>query len=365
MRDNSDRDNFLAKTRVKLALRANYRCSFPTCGIATSGPNDESPSKSISIGMAAHIHAAASNGPRYLVSMTPEERRDITNGIWMCRNHGTLIDEDTSRYTAEDIREMKRAHEKKIDDEITGRPLNNDQAKLDLIAIGPELIVIGELVAAKLDEWKIQIHHFVIGEFSTLVQFQERFDKLDLIDRYILVNALGDGRQLVSVPSFEKIEGSYLVTCTVSASVPRMSAHSLPRDFALNDANDIFLQNRDIAMVSGIDAFPQRIKSCLSLQRGESPFHPTFGAKLTKYFDDFQQSPWFSNLLKLEVIRQAAIPYYDVILKKSYTPLMSVSRVFNIQVEPEKLKENWILFLFDLEVEGVGRWSQSIPIFVP
>jgi hypothetical protein len=49
-------------------------------------------------GKAAHIHAAAPGGRRYLASMTPYERRDISNGIWLCSHHADLIDDDAATY---------------------------------------------------------------------------------------------------------------------------------------------------------------------------------------------------------------------------------------------------------------------------
>jgi hypothetical protein len=54
-------------------------------------------------GNAAHIHGAAP-GPgsrRYLESMTPEERSDISNAIWLCAYHADLIDKDEVTYTAD------------------------------------------------------------------------------------------------------------------------------------------------------------------------------------------------------------------------------------------------------------------------
>jgi hypothetical protein len=44
----------------------------------------------IDIGVAAHITAAAPNGPRYDPSLTSAQRRRHLNGIWLCRLRGTL-----------------------------------------------------------------------------------------------------------------------------------------------------------------------------------------------------------------------------------------------------------------------------------
>jgi hypothetical protein len=65
----------------------------------------------IHIGIAAHIHAAAPGGPRYLETMTREERKHITNGIWLCSNHAKEIDSNTVRDSAEILQGIKNRHE--------------------------------------------------------------------------------------------------------------------------------------------------------------------------------------------------------------------------------------------------------------
>lgn len=79
----SNRDEFSPKTRQAVALRANQHCSFRGCPQATSGPSDESPEAVNMIGKAAHIHAAAPGGRRYLASLTTAERIHISNAIWL------------------------------------------------------------------------------------------------------------------------------------------------------------------------------------------------------------------------------------------------------------------------------------------
>lgn len=101
------RDDFLEGTKRMLADRAGWRCSFPNCGQFTLGPSNSDSEKKINNGIAAHICAAAENGPRYDPSMTPEQRKNLDNGIWMCRNHGNLIDADFSTYTVEQLKEWK------------------------------------------------------------------------------------------------------------------------------------------------------------------------------------------------------------------------------------------------------------------
>jgi hypothetical protein len=76
----------------------------------TSGPKVD-PTGVINVGVAAHITAAASGGPRYDPSLTAKERRGAENGIWLCQTCAKLIDSDLSRYTAKLLREWKELAE--------------------------------------------------------------------------------------------------------------------------------------------------------------------------------------------------------------------------------------------------------------
>jgi len=113
------RDDFDAKTKEILARRAGYRCSNPDCRKLTSGPQED-PAKAVSIGVAAHITAASEGGPRFDSSLSPEERRSVDNGIWLCQNCAKLIDSDVQRYTPELLCEWKRQAEQRARDEIEG-----------------------------------------------------------------------------------------------------------------------------------------------------------------------------------------------------------------------------------------------------
>lgn len=53
------------------------------------------------IGVAAHIYGATQTGCPRPSSKTPDELSDISNGIWVCHSHGTLIDQHEKAYSAE------------------------------------------------------------------------------------------------------------------------------------------------------------------------------------------------------------------------------------------------------------------------
>lgn len=99
------RDDFRAPVVRIIAQRAGYRCSNQTCLRPTIGPDGSD--QSASIGVAAHITAAAEGGPRYDPSLTAEERAAAENGIWLCQTCGRLVDVDITSHSTDQLREWK------------------------------------------------------------------------------------------------------------------------------------------------------------------------------------------------------------------------------------------------------------------
>lgn len=132
----SKRDDFTKKTVELLAKRVAYLCSNPKCRTVTIGANKH-PGKSTTIGIAAHITAAAIGGPRYDDSLNQEQRRHIDNGIWLCSNCATMIDKDTSLYTPDSIRKWKYEAEtesiKKLNGGLRTQSLHKPHLEVDLI----------------------------------------------------------------------------------------------------------------------------------------------------------------------------------------------------------------------------------------
>ncbi len=137
------RDEFDAKTNVTMARRVGFRCSNPQCKQLTSGPQ-EHPAKAINIGVAAHIAAASPGGPRYDPEMSPEERKSIANGIWLCQNCAKLIDNDEKRYPADLLKDWKNQSEEDSRAEVEGKRLPQVSTRQnELIGINPGIISLG------------------------------------------------------------------------------------------------------------------------------------------------------------------------------------------------------------------------------
>jgi hypothetical protein len=101
------RDNFTEKIKRTLANRVGHLCSSPDCTRSTSGPSSNE-EKAVNVGKAAHITAAASGGPRYDASLSPEARGSISNGIWLCSGCSELIDKDEAKFPVDILNTWKR-----------------------------------------------------------------------------------------------------------------------------------------------------------------------------------------------------------------------------------------------------------------
>jgi hypothetical protein len=91
------RDDFLQPIKNTLSARSGYTCANPECRAATSGPQAQE-EKAVNVGVAAHISGAAKGGPRF-PNLTPQQRANIINGIWLCQTCAKLIDADEKRYS--------------------------------------------------------------------------------------------------------------------------------------------------------------------------------------------------------------------------------------------------------------------------
>jgi hypothetical protein len=104
---NRRRDDFSMRVRRTVSARVGLLCSNPECRAVTAGPKSD-PEKAITIGVAAHISAAAPGGPRYNERLGRQERCGVGNAIWLCQNCARLIDTDPERFTEAVLLKWKR-----------------------------------------------------------------------------------------------------------------------------------------------------------------------------------------------------------------------------------------------------------------
>ena len=106
------RDDFTQKTKDLMERRAGHRCSKPDCGIPTAGAASDGEG-TINVGFAAHITAASPEGPRYDSKLTSDQRKQHSNGIWLCGTHAKLVDSDEEYFTVEELLSWKRIAERR------------------------------------------------------------------------------------------------------------------------------------------------------------------------------------------------------------------------------------------------------------
>jgi tetratricopeptide (TPR) repeat protein len=134
----STRDEFKNTVVRNLANRSGNRCSNPDCRRETSGPAI-STDKSINIGVAAHITAAAPGGPRFDSQLPPFQRSAGTNGIWLCQTCAKLIDSDVTQFTTSLLLEWKLSAERRAELRLQTpeRPQSSDEPILVLPCTDP------------------------------------------------------------------------------------------------------------------------------------------------------------------------------------------------------------------------------------
>jgi hypothetical protein len=152
----------------------------------------------------------------------------------------------------------------------------------------------------------------------------------------------------------------------VAPNYPRISAQELGSRMAISEeTGDTYLENGNIARVSGVKSFPQMVKSVLSIQRGEFFMDPHYGVRFAEYLEAFRGTPWLDELLKLDVVRQASIPHQGSANQKERTPLNCVERVIRLKAGEENAAERLLGIELELEVKGAGRWSGKISVHLP
>lgn len=137
----NNRHDFSPKTVEILRKRVGLFCSNPDCGKSTSGPHVDSEKATI-VGVAAHITAASVGGPRYDASLSEQDRKSASNGIWLCVNCSTIIDKNPDAYSVQHLQKWKSKAEQRTDDQLKGIIANTKKEEklahieLDLVWTG-------------------------------------------------------------------------------------------------------------------------------------------------------------------------------------------------------------------------------------
>lgn len=243
------RDDFTPATKRTLALRAAHFCSNPRCLKLTAGPHSD-PAKSLTTGHAAHIHGAAPKGPRFELNQTSAERKHISNGLWLCRECGDIVDKDDSPHSADLLRQWKTDHESMIA-EVRTKGYAESLALLQSQRMAP---AIAKRIIAALEDRRALWQAFD-AEFPDRVR--QSLDQLRgrLVD---LRSELPDGSPLDQVllslmktihVFFDRVESSNLTTLRCDAVNPEWCRFS---DALATLRKSVGLQISNLATAYGV-----------------------------------------------------------------------------------------------------------------
>lgn len=119
----SERDDFSHSTVNALQRRAAFICSNPDCRRLTIAPSETSDCEWVYVGRTAHITAACEGGPRFDVSLTPEQRKHISNAIFLCACCATMIDNNNGAdFPADLLKRWKAVHESWVKENLNKSP---------------------------------------------------------------------------------------------------------------------------------------------------------------------------------------------------------------------------------------------------
>jgi len=248
------REEFPEAIKRALAARVGYRCSREGCDAPTTGPQIGD-SKSVNIGVAAHITAASVGGPRYDPALTREQRTSAENGIWLCQNCGKLVDNDSARFTADELRAWKRDAEAAALERI-GKP-----RELPVNTRSPSLRILLRLPWPGIEPYfmehpvlivEIQ-NHGLIKVFGIRFQF-EREDGCRLQPRVDALNTAVKNVDLLPGASSEWfISGESLFEFCRNAPITRVLAiDAVDREYAADPG--------DVRTSSILQSFAQRVR---------------------------------------------------------------------------------------------------------
>jgi len=268
-----NRDDFTDDTKRRLAARVGGVCSFPGCSTYTMGPGSKTPGSVTTLGEAAHIHAAAKGGPRYDPDMTPEERRSIANGIWLCRHHARLVDADHVKYSAATITQWKQLAEKAAYDRLKLPGRGSMSVPTTLVQIGRDLVFEGYWRRAEAAIWDFDVVSYLYGDEVRLRDYCSDFSHSQAWNRFVVIESQGDGRLTTADPSWTTEDGGVRLKVPIGERPPAMDPDQLGGDLSFDmEVGDLVVENGDFAVVRGVEAAIQHLSCVLSSEYRKTPY---------------------------------------------------------------------------------------------
>jgi len=353
------RDNFSVATKTKLAARVAYRCCFPNCSVVTIGPNSTTDELTVNLGHAAHIHAASKGGPRYKPEMTQKERCAISNGIWLCANHATLIDADHGQFSADTLMQWKKTAEAE-----TYRQLRSLEKKVvdiptTLVCLDINLMFEATWTAIGKNTWTFTIKKFVLGDEQILRTFEAK--KISPMLNYVIVESQGDGRLIKKFHSHINAENEPEITVEILPKTSRIPLIQLQEDQVRDKNGKPVLVDGQPQKLSGELLAKQLIELNLNMPFGGWPPNVLMGSFFSMYYQRLADDLKLLNrITKIELTRLIDIPSYQMDTTLQQPELNFINRILEVRISPDI---NGIVPLFlSLEWGDGSVWSGNLKI---
>lgn len=351
------KDDFTKATKLVMAERVAWRCSFPDCNKIQIGPNSHDPKKRINLGKAAHISAASPEGPRYDSSKTSEQRKHISNGIWMCGQHADLIDADFTVYSVETLKLWKIDAERVAAENLKAPHNEYLDESSTLLQIGSEIIFYAHWKSTTANERTFKLLNPLIGDLNKIEAYVEGFNTLVETERYVVIESQGDARVILYPPKLAKKGREVLLTITVK-NPPKSNDPKNTASIALVNGDLSLDANGNIAMVRGVDAVIQDIWTRLGTKKGECYYAPDAGTLISDYYSKYKDDlQLFTRLFKLEFIRVYFVQFHE-------NSTTHIKRIEKVNIQNSELVNQRLNVEISVVLGNDEHWSGNIEVFV-
>lgn len=362
----SKRDDFTPTTKRIMAERVGWRCSFPNCGRITIGPKMGEHDKSLNLGEAAHIVAAAKDGPRFDENTTAEYRKSIHNGIWMCRSHARFIDSDYTEFSVDTLKLWKNEAEERAYELLEQQDSYKFVSKGTLVALGFNIIFEGSWESVDNNIWTFKLKRFIEGDSSVLKSYADAFSSIDRNQRFVSVSSQGDARIIKNpVRIIYQPDGAELISIEVSERVVASLPEHMGSDFMLGDDGDLIVENGEIKLISGIDSAIQSISTSAGMLYGEYFLDRTAGSFISDYYNKYKDDAYLLNeMFKLELIRLSLVPRQNDSDEIINPPLDFIKEVQSVSLL--RVDEGMSRAILELKLKlGNGNyWQGNISVYI-
>ncbi len=120
----------ISKSQIKILWgKSGSRCAICKENIIKSIQDREE----YHVGEMAHIEGEKPGSARFNPNMTDEQRANYKNLILLCPTHHSIIDKNESEYTVEKLKQVKREHEKWVEDSLKSHIPGITFAELEMV----------------------------------------------------------------------------------------------------------------------------------------------------------------------------------------------------------------------------------------